>query len=154
MELHSQGFASEQRIPDQYTCSGKDRSPHLAWSDAPRATRSYALIIDDPDAPSGTFSHWGVYDIPAEMTHLDEGFSSDDARAVGAKQVMNDFGRIGYGGPCPPVGHGVHHYRFQLLALDVEHLDLPARADCRALEEAAHPHVLGRARVTATYSRQ
>lgn len=153
MELHSESFKNDDRIPELYTCSGRDHSPHLAWSGAPRATRSYALIVDDPDAPAGTFAHWGIYDIPPEMTHLDEGFSGRDAQAVGARQVMNDFGRRGYGGPCPPHGHGVHHYRFQLLALDVDHLEVPERADCRQLEEAAHTHVLNRARLTGTFSR-
>lgn len=153
MELHSESFKEDDRIPDLYTCNGRDHSPHLAWSGAPRATRSYALIVDDPDAPAGIFAHWGVYDIPAEMTHLDEGFSRGDAKAVGAKQVMNDFGRKGYGGPCPPRGHGLHHYRFHLLALDCDRLDVSERADCRQLEEAARPHVLSQARIVGTFSR-
>lgn len=154
MELHSASFGNDQPIPDLYTCSGRGHSPHLAWSGAPRATRSYAVIVDDPDAPSGVFAHWGLYDIPVEMTHLDEDFSdSGDAGEVGARQVVNDFGRQGYGGPCPPHGHGVHHYRFELLALDVPHLELPARADCRELQAAAQPHVLSRARLMGTYAR-
>jgi Raf kinase inhibitor-like YbhB/YbcL family protein len=153
MKLHSASFNDHERIPEVYTCEGKDVSPHLAWSDAPRDTRSFALVVEDPDAPAGTYRHWGVYDIPAEMTHIDEGFSGEDAANVGAKQVLNDFGHAGYGGPCPPPGHGEHHYRFELLALDVEHLDLPRGADVRALLNTAHPHILSRARLEATYSR-
>lgn len=155
MELHSISFGNGGPIPDFYTCNGKGHSPHLAWSGAPRATRSYAVIVADPDAPGGTFAHWGVCDIPVEMDHLDEDFSgSGDAREVGARQVVNDFGRQGYGGPCPPHGHGVHHYRFELLALDVARLDLPRRASCRELEAAARPHVLSRARLIGTYERR
>lgn len=153
MELHSENFRSDEPIPAAHTCEGKNHSPHLAWTDVPVGTRSLALIVDDPDAPSGTFAHWGIYDIPAEMTHLDEGFTRQDAESLAIRQVVNDFSRIGYEGPCPPRGHGIHHYRFRLLALDVEHLDLSVRANCRELEEAARPHILGRARMTGTYSR-
>lgn len=153
MELHSESFSDDAPIPDTYTCDGGDRSPHLAWSGAPRATRSFAIIVDDPDAPGGTFAHWGICDLPAEMTHVDEGFAATDASAVGATQMMNDYGRRGYGGPCPPRGHGMHHYHFQVLALDVPHLDLSARADVRELEAVAHAHVVDRARLTGVYGR-
>ena len=153
MELYSETLRANESIPPVYTCEGKNRSPHLAWNDVPLGTRSFALIVDGPDARSGTFGHWGVYDIPAEMTHLDEGFTSEDAQALGIRQVLNDLGHASYDGPCPPRGHGVHHYQFKLFALDVDHLELPARANCRELEEAVRPHVLGRARLTATYSR-
>lgn len=102
MKVHSRSFGDGERIPDLYTCNGKDHAPHIAWSGAPKGTRSFAVIMDDPDAPGGTFAHWGVYDIPPEMTHLDEGFNAEDAHAIGAKQVRNDFGRNDYGGPAPP----------------------------------------------------
>jgi Raf kinase inhibitor-like YbhB/YbcL family protein len=154
MELHSESFSNESPIQDVYTCDGKERSPHLAWSGAPRGTMSYAIIVDDPDAPGGTFAHWGVCNLPPELTHVDEGFSSEDADELGALQAMNDFGRRGYGGPCPPKGHGLHHYRFQVLALDVPRLDIPSRASVRDLEEAAHPHILNRARLTGIYERK
>jgi Raf kinase inhibitor-like YbhB/YbcL family protein len=153
MELQSDALKADETIPSVYTCDGKNRSPHLAWSHLPAGTRSLALIVDDPDAPNGTFGHWGLYDIPPEMTHLDEGFSRADAEAEGIRQVLNDFGHMGYDGPCPPRGHGVHHYRFRLFALDVNHLELPHRANCRDLEEAVRPHILARAGLTATYSR-
>jgi Raf kinase inhibitor-like YbhB/YbcL family protein len=154
MELHSESFSDGSLIPDVYTCDGRDRSPHLAWTGAPRGTLSYAIIMDDPDAPGGTFGHWGVCNLPPELTHVDEGFSSDDASELGALQVMNDLGRHGYGGPCPPKGHGPHHYRFQLLALDVPKLDVSPRASVLDLEQAAHPHVLKRARLTGIYERK
>ncbi|MDX9741212.1 MAG: YbhB/YbcL family Raf kinase inhibitor-like protein, partial [Gammaproteobacteria bacterium] len=91
--------------------------------------------------------------LPPELTHVDEGFSEEDAGALGALQVMNDYGHRGYGGPCPPRGHGRHHYRFQVFALDVPNLDLAARASVQELEEALHPHILGRARLTGVYGR-
>lgn len=153
MKVHSRSFGDGERIPDLYTCNGKDHAPHIAWSGAPKGTRSFAVIMDDPDAPGGTFAHWGVYDIPPEMTHLDEGFNAEDAHAIGAKQVRNDFGRNDYGGPAPPPGHGEHRYQFRVLALDVDRLEVPPRADCRTLEEVARPHELSRAKITGTYSR-
>ena len=153
MAVESRSFSDGERIPDLYTCNGKDHSPHIEWRGLPQATRSLLVIMDDPDAPGGTFAHWGVHDIPIEVTHLDEGFTEEDAQAIGAKQVRNDFGRGGYGGPAPPPGHGEHHYGIRVLALDVDHLEVPPRADCRMLEEAARPHELSRARITGTYSR-
>lgn len=154
MEVHSESFSDNSPIPDMYTCEGKDRSPHLAWSGLPRGTLSLAIIVDDPDAPGGTFAHWGVCNLPPELTHVDEGFSEEDAADLGALQVTNDFGKRGYGGPCPPKGHGPHHYRFQVLALDVVRLDISPRASVRDLELALHPHVLSRARMTGVYERK
>jgi len=153
MEMHSESFKFDDTIPALYSCEGRNRSPQLSWSDPPTGTQSFVLIVDDPDAPSGTFAHWGVYDIPAGMTHLDEGLTRHDAEAAGVRQVLNDMGHIGYDGPCPPRGHGIHHYQFRLFALDVPHLELPSRANCRELEQAAGPHILGRARLTGTYNR-
>lgn len=152
MELRSENFPAGGRIPVEYTCEGADHSPHLAWSGAPPGTRSFALIIDDPDAPGGTWSHWGVCDIPADLTQLEVGFSRR-AEAAGVRQVINNFRRAAYGGPCPPPGHGAHRYRFRLFALTVERLSLPSGADCRALERAARPHSVGEAQLTGTYSR-
>lgn len=153
MEVHSVSFEHNRRIPADYTCEGSNHSPHLAWGNLPPTTRSLAIIVDDPDAPAGTFSHWGVYDISPEMTHVDEAFSRRDAGSVGAEQVMNDFGRRGYGGPCPPRGHGQHGYRFRVLALAVPELDLPAHANVPDLERAAAPHILDEAVIIGTYER-
>lgn len=141
--LTSSAFADGGAIPAQYTCDGAGQAPPLQWSDPPAGTRSLALIVDDPDAPSGTFGHWGAYNIPAS------------ARSVpaSAPKAINDFGKSGYGAPCPPKGHGPHHYRFKLLALDADRLDLsnPKVAD---LETAAGKHMIGRAQLTGVYERK
>lgn len=152
MELHSQSFDDGATIPGGYTCDGEDRSPQIAWSGAPEGARGFVLIVDDPDAPGGTFAHWGLFDIPAEVTELPEGFSAAPA-LPGVKQATNDFERVGWGGPCPPPGHGVHHYRFRLLALDVAQLDMPAGVHCREVERAADPHVVGRTELVGLYER-
>jgi Raf kinase inhibitor-like YbhB/YbcL family protein len=117
LTLKSSAFGQEQRIPDRYTCEGDDISPPLSWSGAPPRTQSFALVCSDPDAPMKTWYHWAIFDIPATADHLDEGVGSR-VRAGGLRQAVNDFGRPGYGGPCPPKGHSEHHYRFHLLALD------------------------------------
>lgn len=149
MEIHSRSFAHDGPIPGVCTCDAEGRSPHLGWSGAPDGTRSFVLIVDDPDAPGGTFSHWGLFDIPATVTELDEG-RPDTAEA---KQATNDFERIGWGGPCPPPGHGRHHYHFRLMALDVEHLNVPQGTHCKDVERAAVSHVLARAELIGTYER-
>lgn len=152
MTLESSAFDNAGRIPDRYTCMGEDISPPLAWSGAPAAARSFALLCDDPDAPAGTWHHWAVFDIPAGWSGLREAFPKE-ARSEGVRQAVNDFKRSGYGGPCPPPGHGVHHYRFRLLALGADRLDLDAYADCRDIAEAARPHVIETAELIGTFSR-
>jgi Raf kinase inhibitor-like YbhB/YbcL family protein len=143
--LTSDAFEDGQAIPVQFTCDGHDEAPRLNWGDPPDGTKSFAIIIDDPDAPSGTFRHWGAYNIPASARSLD-GVSFDE--------VVNDFGKPGYGGPCPPPGHGVHHYRFKLFALGTESLSLPADAKVADLEREAGEHILGRAELTGTFERR
>jgi len=145
-QLKSTAFPANGRIPDQYTCTGEDVPPPLSWKGAPATTQSFALIVDDPDAPGGTFHHWAIFDIGAAMTALDSG------RASGAQEAVNDFGRAGYGGPCPPPGRP-HHYRFRLFALDVEHLDVPRHSKCRDVEKSAARHTLAEATLIGTYSR-
>jgi Raf kinase inhibitor-like YbhB/YbcL family protein len=142
--LTSEAFTNGQAIPNEFTCDGADQPPPLAWDEPPEGTRSFALIVDDPDAPSGTYRHWGAYDIPAS------------ARSPGGDfpQAVNDFGKTGYGGPCPPPGHGPHRYRFKLFALDVDRLDLPAGAKVAQVESEAEKHVVGRAELTGTYERR
>jgi Raf kinase inhibitor-like YbhB/YbcL family protein len=152
LRLSSSAFAHGERVPRQYTCEGQDKSPPLAWSDAPSGTKSFVLLCDDPDAPRGTWHHWAVFNIPADRTSLEEGFPTD--AAVGpVHQAVTDFGRPGYGGPCPPRGHGTHHYHFRLLALSVPKLDLPLDAACPDVAAAAKPHVLETAELMGTYSR-
>ena len=150
--LKSSAFEEERRVPARYTCDGQDLSPPLSWSDAPPDTNSFALICSDPDAPMKTWYHWAIFDIPATVDHLDEGVAKG-ARVDGWRQAVTDFGRAGYGGPCPPKGHGEHHYRFHLLALRVPALAVPEKAHCRYIERAAAPHVVGEAVLTGTYSR-
>jgi len=152
MKLLSEAFADGQAIPQRHGCDGADLSPPLHWSDAPAATKGFALVCEDPDAPSGTWYHWGAYGLAPSTRSLAEGFSRK-ARVEFARQVLNDFGKLGYGGPCPPKGHGLHHYLFRLFAVDVASLSLAADARCPDLLAALRPHVLGEARLTGTYRR-
>jgi Raf kinase inhibitor-like YbhB/YbcL family protein len=145
--LTSEAFTDGQTIPTQFTCDGADESPPLAWGDPPDGTRSFALIVDDPDAPSGTFRHWGIFDIPATA----RSFAAGQGGAF--PQAVNDFGKPHYGGPCPPKGHGVHRYRFKLLALAVDRLDVGASPKVAEVEAKAEQHVLARAELTGTYER-
>lgn len=152
LTLESGAFDSEARIPDRYTCMGDDVSPPLAWSGVPPQTRSFALLCEDPDAPSGTWHHWAVFDIPATQTGLPEAFPKE-ARSGVIRQAVNDFRRSGYGGPCPPPGHGIHRYRFRLLALDIQTLELGGYAKCDDVARSAEPHVLEETVLIGTYSR-
>lgn len=152
MKLISSAFANGGEIPRRQTCDGENLSPPLAWRDAPEATRSFALLCDDPDAPGGTWRHWAVYDLPSDTASLPEGAGNLGEKA-GPKQAMNDFRRKGYGGPCPPHGHGTHHYHFRLLALSTDSLRLDASATCRDVERAANPHVLAEAILIGRYRR-
>lgn len=145
--LSSHAFGNGQALPAQFTCDGADQSPPLAWSDPPPGTRSLALIVDDPDAPGGTFRHWGAYDLPVATRSLPAG------QAVGA-QAANDFGKPGYGGPCPPKGHGPHHYRFKLYALKVDHLAVGTNPSIADVERGAEKHMLARAELTGVYERR
>jgi Raf kinase inhibitor-like YbhB/YbcL family protein len=152
MQLSSSGFADGAAIPRRFTCDGEDLSPPLAWQGAPAATRSFVLLCDDPDAPAGTWHHWAAYDIDAKQTGLAEGASHDSGTAR-LKQAINDFRRAGYGGPCPPHGHGRHRYHFRLLALAVDHLPLGAKPSCREVEQEARRHVVAEATLVGIYQR-
>ena len=150
--LKSPAFANGQAIPAQYTCDGENVSPPLQWSGAPAGTQSFVLLVEDPDAPSGVFRHWAVYNIPPERTALPEG-PGQDARAVQLSQGINDFGHARYDGPCPPRGHGTHHYHFRLAALDTPRLALPPKATVAEIWRAAEPHILAEAELVRTYAR-
>ena len=141
-------FADGGLIPAKFTCEGANVSPELHWNDAPANTRSYALIVDDPDAPAGTFTHWVLFDMPAERSSLAEG-----AGAIGVAG-KNDFGRAGYGGPCPPRGHGPHRYTFTLYALDIASLKLKAGTGRREMETALRGHILAQAAYLGRYERK
>lgn len=152
MQLTFEVLEEGGTVPARYTCDGEDRSPPLAWGNPPPETRSFALIMDDPDAPGGLFRHWAIFDIPAEARRLAEGVAPD--ACVGAHQARNDFGRVGYGGPCPPRGHGAHRYRFRLLALDIPRLAVEKDPNVSAVEQATEGHVLASAVLTAQYGRE
>jgi Raf kinase inhibitor-like YbhB/YbcL family protein len=153
MKLTSSAFKEGEAVPTRYTCDGDDISPPLAWSGAPENTRSFVVMCDDPDAPGGTWSHWAVYDIPASTTQLAEAYPKD-ADTGTAKQAVNDFGRTGYGGPCPPPGHGTHHYHFRVVAVDVENLGLDAGADFDQVAKQAAAHSLDIGQLLGTYTRR
>jgi Raf kinase inhibitor-like YbhB/YbcL family protein len=152
--LATSAFPQQGAIPSQYTCEGNDISPPLAWSDPPDGTRSFALILDDPDAPdprapTTTWVHWVLYNLPATVRELPEGMTEAQLPA-GTNQGRNDWGRTGYGGPCPPIGR--HRYVHKLYALDVVLPDLGAIAKPE-LEQAMAGHVLARAELTGTYQK-
>lgn len=149
--LTSPAFTEGGAIPSKYTCDAgqTNPSPALAWKDVPAGTKSFALILHDPDAPlAGGFTHWVLYDVPATTSSLPEGFQPGSVGVSGT----SGFRRAGYGGPCPP--SGVHHYHFMLSALDVATLGLPAGATKADVEKAMAGHVLGKAELIGTYQRQ
>lgn len=152
MQLRSAAFPDGSAIPRRYTCDGDDLSPPLQWNDPPEDTRSFALLCDDPDAPSGVWHHWAAYDLPATLRSLAEG-AAQHAEQHGFKQAINDFQRIGYGGPCPPKQHGPHHYHFRLLALPTDHLVAGQNPSCRDIERQVRNHILTEATLVGIYAR-
>lgn len=151
LDLTSTAFEEGGTIPTKYTCDGPDVSPPLAWNTPPAGTKSLAFICDDPDAPVGTWVHWVLYDLPPEATLVTEGLPLDEQLASGGRQGINDFHRIGYGGPCPPRGPA-HRYFFKLYALDTE-LNLPARAVKKELLKAMEGHILAKGQLMGRYQR-
>ncbi len=151
--LTSSAFKDGATIPGKHTCDGVDVSPPLAWSGTPAGTRSVALIADDPDAPGGTWVHWVLYNLPAEVSELPENIAKVESLDLGgARQGRTDFRRPGYGGPCPPPGPA-HRYFFKLYALDTR-LELKAGAQKKDVEAALEGHALGSAQIMGTYARQ
>ncbi len=148
--LTSTAFNEGGQIPSDYTCDEADISPPLAWSDVPDATQSFALIADDPDASRGTWVHWVLYDLPATVTELPPNVPPERNLSSGAKQGRNDFGKIGYVGPCPP--SGTHRYFFKLYALDTQ-LGLDAGATKQQLLDAMDRHILAEGQLMGTYNR-
>jgi Raf kinase inhibitor-like YbhB/YbcL family protein len=155
--LKSGAFADGAKIPAKYTCAGEDLSPPLEWNGMPAAAKSLAVICDDPDAPMGTFTHWLLFNVPATLNSLDPARQPNETLRVStserdpqARQGKNDFGKLGYGGPCPP--SGVHHYSFRIYALD-RTLDLNPGADRKALFAAMKGHVLAQGRLTGLFSK-
>ena len=158
-ELSSPDIAQGQRLDRAqvyggYGCAGKNLSPALNWKNAPAGTRSFAVTVFDPDAPTGRgWWHWLIFDIPAAANALPAGVGVQAALPSGARQGRNDFGEHAYGGACPPPGHGTHHYVFTLYALKVERLDVSEDASPERIDAAVHGHSLGSAQITALYSR-
>jgi len=150
--LTSSAFKDQAPIPVRYTCDGDDISPPLAWSGAPPGTVSFALIVDDPDAPRGVFTHWVLFNLPGHVQDLPEALPKTERLAGRGLQGRNDFNRIGYGGPCPPPGHAAHHYRFTLYALDTM-LDLPPGSSKQRVHDAFQGHILDLTQLVGTYQR-
>ena len=150
MELASTAFKNGEVIPQKYTCEGADVSPALSWAEAPQGTKTLVLIVDDPDAPVGTWVHWVLFNLPATARALTEAVPKT-ATAVGGLQGRNDFQQIGYGGPCPPRGKP-HRYFFKLYALDAV-LDLRPGATKRDVEAAMKGHIQANGELMGTYQR-
>ena len=151
IKITSSAFEDGGLIPAKYTCDGADISPPLQWEAVPEGTSSIALICDDPDAPVGTFVHWVLFNLPAETRELDKNIAPDETLPSGAKQGTSDFGRIGYGGPCPP--SGTHRYFFKIYALDTQ-LGLEAGAAKEQLLKAMEGHVLAKGQLMGRYKRR
>jgi hypothetical protein len=149
--LTSRSFQPDGNIPKKYTYDGEDISPDLSWDGAPAGTETWTLIVDDPDAPGRTFTHWTVYNIPGTVTGFEEGMSAFEIVKTGAFQGKNDFGQVGYGGPCPPPGKA-HHYHFRLYALD-RILDIPSGLAKNTVLNAMKGHVLDETEIVGLYKR-
>ncbi len=150
--LSSDAFLNGDLIPIRHTCEGRDLSPPLTWGDPPGGTQSFALVCEDPDAPRGIWVHWVLYNLPAQVRGLPQGVEPDPELADGSRQGRNDFGRLGYGGPCPPPGRGPHRYYFRLYALDTL-LTLPPGATRADLLAAMDGHVLATAELMGRFER-
>jgi Raf kinase inhibitor-like YbhB/YbcL family protein len=151
MALSSSSIAPGAAITDDFACTGADRSPELVWSGAPKSAVTFAMIVEDPDAPNGTFTHWVAYNIPASRTSLPSGVPRTAEIPGGGTNGMNSFGNIGYNGPCPPPGK-IHHYRFHLFALNSA-LSVGEQADAAAVEAAIAGHVVAEAELIGTFKR-
>jgi Raf kinase inhibitor-like YbhB/YbcL family protein len=149
--LTSPAFGPGDPIPKEHTADGRNASPPLRWNDAPSGTQSLALVCEDPDAPKGTFTHWVLYNLPADTRELGEAVPAEEELPDGTRQGINDFNKLGYGGPSPPPGKP-HRYVFHLFALDTR-LDLPAGATRAGLMAAMRDHVLGTGELVGGYSR-
>lgn len=149
-KLVSAAFPEGGAIPKLHTCEGADLSPPLEWSGEPGDTKSFALIVDDPDAPAGTWNHWLLWDIPVSVHALAQGIKPPQTGVSGA----NDFGKPGYGGPCPPKGHGPHRYFFRLYALGVPALELRSGARRAEMDRALKAHILAETGYMGRYERR
>lgn len=151
--VKSAAFTAGSSVPKPYTCQGADKSPAIEIaSQTPAGTQTWAIIVDDPDAPGATFVHWVIWNLPARIRSLPEGVPKETLDLPdGSRQGKNDFGNVGYGGPCPPPGK-VHHYRFRVFAIDGR-LDLPPRSSASDLERAIKGHITGEGTLVGTFQR-
>ena len=145
-----EGFSAGADIPRRYTCDGEDAAPRVQWTDEPATTKSFALIVDDPDAPGGTWTHWLVWDIPANTRSL----SAETEKVQAIKSGTNDFGKRGYGGPCPPRGRGAHRYFFRVFALNAADLGVPDGAKRASVEDAIRKHLIAEGSFMGRYERK
>jgi len=150
IKVKSPVFDEGEPIPTRYTCSGVDVSPPLSWTLLPENTVSIAIICEDPDAPGGLWTHWVIFNLPGDTAGLEEHIMGREILDNGAVQGMNDFGRVGYGGPCPP--GGTHRYFYKVYALDME-LDLTPRSSRAELLEAMEGHILDQGQIMGYYTR-
>ncbi len=161
LRLSSEDIVQGQFMPkaqefNGFGCSGGDLSPHLKWSDAPKGTKSFAITAYDPDAPTGSgWWHWQVVNIPATVTEIPTGAGATTSNIApkGSMQIQNDFGSYGFGGACPPEGHGVHHYRFTIHALSVEKLELPESASGALAGYMINAHTIESSTIESLYKR-
>jgi len=151
LRIESSAFKENEMIPARYTCDGANISPPLSWSDPPAETNTFALIFDDPDAPAKTWVHWVLYNIPAQIDHLEENIPTGKEFDNGSKHGINDFKNYGYGGPCPP--GGTHGYRLKFYALDTD-LDLGSGVTKQQLIDAMDGHILEKTELIGNYSRK
>jgi Raf kinase inhibitor-like YbhB/YbcL family protein len=151
--LESAAFEAGATIPKRHTCDGDNTSPPLRWTGAPKGTKSLLLVCVDPDAPGGLFHHWAAYNIPPELTHVDESFG-DAARNPACPQAINDFRKTGYGGPCPPKGDRPHGYRFRLSALSEPISTSGHAVACRQIIRLAKAHEIATAELIGHYGRR
>ena len=150
IKITSAAFIEGGMIPREYTCDGRDISPHLAWTGAPEETKSLSIICDDPDAPMGTWVHWVLFNIPATVDELPQGIPPGTVLENGARHGINDFGTFGYGGPCPP--GGTHRYYFKIYALDKELTQEPGTIKADLLK-AMEGHILAEGHLMGRYER-
>ena len=150
IQVMSSAFKEGEAIPRQYTCQGEDISPALSWETGPEGTKSIAVIVDDPDAPGGTFVHWVLYDLPGSTRELPEGLPRDKTLPNGAKHGMNSLKKLGYSGPCPP--SGTHRYFFKVYALDAQ-TNLPPGKSKADLLQAMKGHILAQGQIMGTYKK-
>lgn len=146
LAVSSTALADGEDVPVAFTCEGEDIAPDLTWADVPADAVEIVIVVDDPDAPGGTFTHWTAWGLRPDSAPIDGDLPQ------GAVEGTTDFGQVGYRGPCPPAGHGPHRYRFRVLALDAA-LDLPRGATPAQLSDAISGHVLAWGQLQASYAR-